>query len=168
MDAKDIKHLNPKVAEESGAPLDTSEDLSPEPGGEPVKLIAEVHTRVLDTIAGFDKMVEKAEPDFQPMAEAFLSMHKAHERVLSDYLRRHGHDISGDGSLFGAVNRGIIEARSWFENVDDAMIDRVVAGEKHVLEAYETARAGGQSIEANAFLTRQMEDINLMLNRHAG
>lgn len=168
MDAKDIKHLNPKVAEGAGEPFETSADPSLEPGDERLKHIAEVHTRVLDTIAGFDKLVEKAKPDFQPMAEAFLSMHKAHERVLADYLLRQGHDVSDDGSLFGTVNRGIIEARSWFENVDDAMIDRVVSGEKHVLEAYEDARAVGQSIAANAFLTRQMEDINLMLNRHVG
>ena len=167
MDAKDIKHLNPKVAEGADDPVETSAATSPDPGDERLKHIAELHTRVLDTIAGFDKLVEKSEAEFRPMAEAFLSMHKAHERVLSDYLTRNGHNASADGSVFGAVNRGIIEARSWFEDVDNAMFDRIVEGEKHVLDAYETARSCGQSIEANAFLTRQMDDIKLMLERHA-
>jgi hypothetical protein len=52
---------------------DGSPNISPDE--ERLDLIAEVHTRVLDAKDGFEKLVEKAEPKFRPVAQEFLALH---------------------------------------------------------------------------------------------
>jgi hypothetical protein len=166
MDPKDIKHLNPKVAPTAGDPIETVPAIQEGPGDDPLDKIAEVHTRVLDTIAGFEKFSQKAEPEFKPVSDTFLATHKKHERELADYLRKSGRNPNKDGSFFGTVNSSLIEIRSWFEDVDDDVMDRVAEGEKHVLEGYEQARNASQSIEANAMLAFHIKEINAMMRAH--
>ncbi len=167
MDPKDIKHLNPKLAPGASDPIETVPEPELHPGDDPLDKIAEVHTRVLDTISGFEKLSEKAEPEFKPVADAFLTTHQKHEAELARYLRKMGRDPNDDGSFFGAVNSSLIEIRSWFEDVTADVMDRVKEGEKHVLEAYEQARDTGQTIEANAMLSYHMEQLNALLRAHA-
>lgn len=138
-----------------------------DPDDEPLERIAEAHRRVVDVIEGFDKLVEKAEPSFRPVAEAFLTMHRRHDRELAAYLERAGREASEHGTFFGTVNRALIEARSWIENVDEGVMDRVKEGEKHVLEGYAEARDIGQTVEANAMLRQHMADIDALLVKHA-
>ena len=166
MDPKDIKHLNPKVAPTASDPIETVPTAQQDPGDDPLDKIAEVHTRVLDTIAGFEKLSQKAELDFKPVSDAFLATHQKHERELADYLRKAGRNPGDDGSFFGTVNSSLIEIRSWFENVDDDVMDRVAEGEKHVLDGYEQARNTGQTIEANAMLAFHIKEINAMMRAH--
>lgn len=167
MDPKDIKHLNPKLAPGAADPIETAAEPELHPGDDPIDRIAEVHTRVLDVIAGFEKLSEKAEPGFKPVADAFLATHQKHEAELAIYLRKMGRDPNDDGSFFSTVNRSLIEIRSWFEDVADNVMDRVQEGEKHVLYGYEQARDTGQTIEANAMLSYHMEQINALLRAHA-
>ena len=167
MDTRDIENLHSDFA---GASPGEVKDRGPQPGGsneDRLDKIAEVHRRVADVIEGFDKLAEKAEPSFRPVAEAFLAMHHAHEAQLTAYLMREGRTVSDQGTFFGAVNRAVIAARSWFEAVDASVMDRVKEGEKHVLEAYREARETGQSVEANALLTQHMSDIDALLVKHA-
>ncbi|MGP9790115.1 DUF2383 domain-containing protein [Roseinatronobacter sp. NSM] len=157
MKAPEIKQMNPELDE--AAPM-------PAPDGEALRLIAEVHTRVLDTIAGFEKIVEKAEPDFTQVAETFLYLHRKHERDLAAYLAKCGYAPDNDGSFFGTVNKALVEMRSWFEDVSDNIMDRIIHGEKHVIDAYENARSVGQTLDANAMLTRHIEDIDALMHKH--
>lgn len=167
MDPKDIKHLNPKLAPDAGEPIETSPGVQQDPGnGDPIDKIAEVHTRVLDTIAGFKKLSQKAEPEFKPVSDAFLATHQKHERELAEHLRKQGREPGEDGSFFGTVNSSLIEIRSWFEDVSDNVMDRVAEGEKHVLDGYEDARNTGQSIEANAMLAFHIKEINALMRAH--
>lgn len=144
----------------------------PGPGGgagpeqDPMEILIEVHTRLVDTISGLDKVVEKAEPDFRPIAEAFLDMHRRHETELSAHLRSLGHDPSDDGSVFGVVNRAVVALRAMFEDVSVNIGDRLKQGERHLIEAYDAARASRQSIETNAILIQQAEEIDAMMEKH--
>jgi len=108
----------------------------PPPGTE---ALAELHTRLEDTIAGFDKVVEKAEPGFRAIAVDFKELHMRHARAVVAMLVEDGHDPAQDGSVFSTVNRSLIELRSWFNDIDRTMMDQLVQGEKHVLDAYEQA-----------------------------
>jgi hypothetical protein len=63
----------------------------------------------------------------------------------------------------GTLNRAVIEARSWFEDVDADVMERVADGEKQLLETYAEARDVGQTVEANAMLTQQMSEIKELL-----
>ncbi|MDD7971343.1 DUF2383 domain-containing protein [Roseinatronobacter alkalisoli] len=168
MKPTEIKHLHPKLDAAAGETVTTSPDPGINPGEDRVALIAEAHTRVLDITEGFEKLTEKAEPDFRPVAETYLFMHRKHEAELAAYLRQCGHEPDNDGSFFGAVNRALVEMRSWFEEVDDAVMDRIIQGEKHVLDAYENARNVGQTVEANALLTRHMSELDRLMQKHAG
>ncbi len=167
MTSDPIRHVPPKLAPDAAAEPQTATGPTPDPE-EPLDLIAEVHTRVCDTARAFEKLVDKAEPEFQPVAETFLDMHLRHADALAALLAQAGRNPDEDGSFFGAINRAVIEMRSWFEAVDHNVMDRVKEGEKHVLDAYQAARDARQSIEANALLTRHMTEIDIMLNTHAG
>lgn len=158
MDSKNTRHLNPDIPDEVGGPSMTDKGLD---------RIEEVRTRVVDTIDGFGKIVERAEPEFLGIANTFLSMHQCHERVLTDFLRDSGRGADKTGSIFGTVNRGLIEARSWFDRVDETMIDSIISGEKHVLEAYEQALDAPLPDAAATLLRRQMDDIDTVLRKYA-
>lgn len=166
MTAKDFDKLHPDLAGLS--PGQAKDGLSEpvDPNEDRLEKIAEAHRRVADVIAGFEKLAEKAEPTFRPVAEAFLLMHKAHHRELASYLARSGLEGSENGTVFGTINRAVIEARSWFETVDEAVMDRVKEGERHVLDAYAEARDVRQTVEANAMLTKHMSDIDSLLIKH--
>lgn len=143
-----------------------TEDPRPNPDEERLDLIADVHISVLDSISGFDKLVEKSEPDFKATAQAFLTMHSRHETTLAAYLTQSGRSPDENGSFLGTLNRAVIEARSWFQDVDSDVMKRVAEGEEQVLETYQKARDAGQTVEANAMLTQQMEEIQTLLSDH--
>lgn len=167
MTAKDLDKMHSDFTGPSPGQVKDGISNPVDPNEDRLEKIAEAHRRVADVIAGFEKLVEKAEPDFRPVAEAFLLMHSAHHRELAAYLERSGLEGSENGTFFGTLNRAVIEARSWFETVDEAVMDRVTEGEKHVLEGYADARDIGQTVEANAMLTQHMSDIDGLLAKHA-
>lgn len=130
------------------------------------RALAELHTRLKDTIAGFDKVVEKAEPDFLAIAVAFRDMHNSHERAVAEMLVQDGHDPAQDGSIFGTVNRGLIEVRSWFDDIGINMMDALVSGEKHVLESYEQAIEHAAPAERGTALSAMRDAQVALMDRH--
>ncbi len=128
--------------------------------------LAELHTRLEDTIAGFDKVVEKAEEDFRAIAIEFKALHARHARAVAEMLVKDGHDPAQDGSIFGAVNRGLVEIRSWFDDIGINMMDALVQGEKHVLEGFEQAIAESDLPERRAALNRMREEQIALMDRH--
>ncbi|TVR43641.1 MAG: DUF2383 domain-containing protein [Rhodobacteraceae bacterium] len=148
----------------SGGPGGPGDKRGPEQP--PLELLAEVHTRLVDTISGFEKVTEKAEPEFRPVAEEFLEMHRRHEAELAAHLASLGHEPQADGSIFGTVNRAVVALRSWFEDVSENIMDRITQGERHLIEAYDAARESRQSIETNAILMRHSAEIDAMMEKH--
>lgn len=130
-------------------------------------LLAETHTRVLDTIAGFEKVVEKAQPEFRPIAGAFLAMHVRHEADLTRTLSASNRDPAADGSIFGTVNSAAVEMKSWFEEVTDKIMDQIKSAEIHILEAYTDAKDACQDDEVNALIARHEVDIDKLMREHA-
>jgi len=163
MTTKPISELHPKVAPDASATVTDHPDPGHHPDDERLDRLAEVHTRVLDTLQGFEKLIDKADPDFAPVAKAFHDMHTRHERDLAEYLSKAGRDPGNDGSFFGSVNRAVIEMRSWFTDIDQNVMDQVKEGEKHVLEAYQAARDSAQTVEANSMLMRHSEEIDRLM-----
>lgn len=162
MQPSTLKTLHPKVASDTDAATGPPQD----PKEEGLDKLAEVHTRVLDTLAGFDKLHEKAEPEFRQVALAFQQMHAEHERDLSAALVAAGRSPEQDGSFFGGINRAVIEVRSWFEDVTAKVMDQIKEGEKHVLDAYADAQAASQSVEVNAMLARHVQDIDAKMRKY--
>jgi len=143
-------------------------DIHAQPGDHDkgTEALAELHTRLEDTIAGFGKVVEKAEPDFRVIAVDFKALHTRHAGAVADMLVQDGHDPAADGSIFGAVNRGLVEVRSWFDDIGINMMDALVQGEKHVLEGYDQAIAATGLPERRAALTAMREAQIALMDRH--
>lgn len=143
-------------------------DIHPQPGDptEGTEALAELHTRLEDTIAGYDKAVEKAEPDFRPIVSDFKALHTGQSRAVAEMLARDGHDPDGDGSIFGAVNRGLVEIRSWFDDIGINLMDALVQSEKHVLEGYEQAIARTEASERRAALEAMRDAQIALMDRH--
>ncbi len=134
-----------------------------------VAALAELHTRQLDTIAGYDKVLEKAEPAFRPVAAEFRALHIRQAAAVAEMLEGDGHDPSQDGSFFAHVNRAVVEIRSWFDEISDTIMDALVNGEKHVLEAYDQAiDAVTVCAERKRVLAEHRAELALLLARHAG
>ena len=156
------------IPDPESLPASRTSDVAPgaAPAAQCLDLVAEMHTRVLDSIAGFRKVAEKAQPEFRPVADAFLAMHVQHEVELASTLSRARRDPAADGSLFGSVNRAAVEIKSWFEDVTDAIMDQIKATELHILDAYTDAQAACESAEIKALLARHASDIDCLMTRH--
>jgi hypothetical protein len=101
--------------------------------------IATVHTRTVDTLTGYAKMVEKADPAFRPVAEAFRALHARHADTLARMLSDHGRAPDLDGSFMGTVNSTVVTLRAMFDDIDADVLTSVHNGEEHVLDAFDTA-----------------------------
>lgn len=131
--------------------------------------LAELHTRLIDTIAGYDKVLEKAEPEFKPVAAEFRALHIRHAAAVAEMLASDGHDPEQDGSVFGTVNRAVVELRSWFDAISHNILDALANGETHVLEAFDEAIGACVSCpERQRILAEQRAELALLLDRHAG
>lgn len=130
--------------------------------------LAELDTRLVDTLAGFDKVIEKAEPGFRPVAAEFRALHIRQRAAVATVLDSLGHDPDADGSAFGTVNRAVVTLRSWFDSIDHSIMDALVQGEKHVLEAYDNAIACAPDAAHRRMLTDDRRALVDLLDRHAG
>jgi hypothetical protein len=132
-----------------------------------IDALAELHTRLLDTIQGFDKILEKSEPEFRPVAAEFRALHIHQAATIASMLETEGHDPSRDGSMFGSVNKMVVTVRSWFDDISVNIMDSVVHGEKHVLEAYDDALTHVSDAERRRQLADARAELIDLLDRHA-
>jgi uncharacterized protein (TIGR02284 family) len=107
---------------------------------EPEALVA-LYDRTVDSVNGYTKMVEKAEPSFRDTAESFRALHANHAQVLARILADLGFEADADGTLMGAINRAVVSFRSFFDDIDEDVMDQVRSGEDWVLKAFDDAIA---------------------------
>lgn len=139
----------------------------PAPRGEQeIAALVELHTRLIDTLEGYDALTERAEPDFRSIAEEFQTLHRKHEAGVARLLASLGHDPGGDGSVFGTVNRAVVALRSWFDDIGHNVLDALVQGEKHVLEGFDEAIAASPSIERRGVLEAMRGELTALLARY--
>jgi hypothetical protein len=98
-----------------------------------------LHGRIVDTLAGFDKMVETAEPAFRPVAEAYQKLHRRHAEEVAQCLAKAGQTPDADGSFMGSVNRAVVATRALFDAIDADVLSHVRSGEGYVLNAFDDA-----------------------------
>jgi len=103
--------------------------------------LTDLHTRSVDTLAGYAKMVEKAEPGFRPVAEDFRALHARHADALARMLASEGVTPDDDGSLMGTINATVISVRSVFDDIDADLLTAIHNGEAHVLKAFDDVLA---------------------------
>ena len=73
-------------------------DRNPATGTRPE--LATLQTRLIDVLAGFRTMQEKAEPELRPIVDDYIATHSRHERELAERLVSLGREADDDGSFF--------------------------------------------------------------------
>lgn len=101
--------------------------------------IVTLHNRTVDVLAGYTKMVEKAEPMFKVVAERFRALHAEQADSLARLLARLGHDADEDGTLMGTFNVAVVSLRALFDSIDTDVMDNIRRGEDTVLSAFDDA-----------------------------
>ena len=101
--------------------------------------LVDLHTLSVDTLRGFQKMSEKAEPEFRPVVERFCAVHSRHVVRLDTMVREMGGVPDADGSFMGTLNRAVIGLRAVFDTIDADVMDNVRNGEDNVLAAFDRA-----------------------------
>lgn len=116
-----------------------AEGDAPQAAPDAADALLSLQTRTADALAGYVKMVEKAEPAFRPVAERFRAIHDRHNAALSAMLIRHGAEPDADGSFMGTVNKAVVSMRALFDEIDADVMDSIRDGENHVLNAFDEA-----------------------------
>jgi uncharacterized protein (TIGR02284 family) len=138
------------------------------PGGfgaaDSLEALIELHALSVDTLRGFEKMVEKAEVDFRPIADRFSALHTRHVARLDNMVREMGGLPDEDGSFMGTVNEAVVTLRAIFDAIDSGVMDRVRSGEENVLAAFD--RAIGTSLPEghHSALTQMKEELTGLLD----
>ncbi|MEO1406541.1 MAG: DUF2383 domain-containing protein [Pseudomonadota bacterium] len=127
-----------------------------------MEAISTAHARSLDAVQGFRTMVEKAEVEFKPVAERFLSLHERHAAALANLLTSAGHSPDASGSFMGKVNELVVSARALFDEIDEDVMDQIRGGEEHILGALSEA-AAATSGETSAAISGMREELQTLL-----
>jgi hypothetical protein len=124
-----------------------------------------LHHRTVDALAGYATMVEKAEPEFKAIAEAFRALHAEQGTRLARMLAGLGHDVSPDGTLMGAVNVAVVSMRAAFDAIDADVMDAIRSGETYVLRAFEEAISANPDPAIRAPLQEMSDALGALLDR---
>lgn len=144
------------------------------PGGfgaiDSLEALSALHRLSVDTRRGFEKMVEKAEVDFQPTAERFNALHGRHVARLNNLVREMGGLPDTDGSFMGTVNSAVVALRAVFDAIDTDVMDRVRSGEDSVLAGFDRAIAASLPQGHREALIQMKAELTGLLNetRHLG
>ncbi|WP_245990278.1 DUF2383 domain-containing protein [Tabrizicola piscis] len=99
--------------------------------------LATLHTRTVDALKGFVKMVENAEPEFRPVVQKFHDLHVRHAEEIGRLLMARGKTVDADGSFMGTINETVVGLRAFFDEIDEEVMSSVRSGEGHVLKAFD-------------------------------
>ncbi|MBY5988606.1 DUF2383 domain-containing protein [Roseovarius atlanticus] len=121
--------------------------------------LAKLQVRIRDTLAGYDEILDRAEPGIRPLMERFSAAHAAHEADLSAQLRTHGCVPDEDGSFFSTVQRLVIKTRAVFDDIDEDVLNSVIKGEERIMQLYDEAMAAARDEEDLSLLSRQRGQI---------
>ncbi|ETX28493.1 DUF2383 domain-containing protein [Roseivivax isoporae] len=109
--------------------------------GVQIDAVQDLLSRIVDARAGFDTMVERAEPEFRAVALKFRETHHQHAERTAAIITALGGEADTSGSLMSTVNRTVVSLRALFDEIDEDVMDNVRDGERHVIEAFDEAIA---------------------------
>jgi uncharacterized protein (TIGR02284 family) len=123
-----------------------------------------LQTLSVDTLHGFRKMVEKAEPHFRPIAERFAALHDQHVAKMDKMVREAGGIPDDDGSFMGRVNTAVVTLRAVFDDIDTGVMDQVRSGEKNLIATFDDAIASPLPLGQREALTQMKVELVQLLD----
>ena len=124
-------------------------------------------SQTVDARAGLDKMVEKAEPGFRPIALKLRETHHQHAERIAAIVTAIGGDADTDGTVFSTVNRTVVSLRALFDDIDAGAMDGVRDGEARVLEAFDEAIEAHDASRHRDELVQMRTEIETLLRDSA-
>lgn len=151
-------------------PLFLDDPRDPETGRDDTTALMALYDRSLDSVKGYAKLVEKAEPEFRDTAERFRTLHASHADALGRELADLGARIDTGGTIMGTVNQAVVTFRAFFDEVDEDVMDQVRSGEDWVLRAFDAAIAEQDAPAVIAKLHKMRAELTQLLadTRHLG
>lgn len=134
----------------------------------PRDALDQVHTAVKDVLAGYDTLLQRAEPDIRPTVQEFATMHERHASELANRLGQMGDAPDGDASIRGSVNKAAVTIRDWVSTLDENALSFVRDGEERLANIYDDALqdwSPDQDLETSGILNRQWKEVTTMTER---
>lgn len=135
------------------------------PSNEFIDALAALQTRLKDTLAGFDEIQQKADPEIAGITAEFIATHTAHELALSQRLVTLGREPDEDGSFFSTIQRLVIKTRAAFDNIDDDILPSVVRGEERVIDLYDDAFNNAADDTDKTMLHEQRAEVRTLTEK---
>lgn len=104
--------------------------------------LATLLTRTLDALEGYETMVEKAEPQFRPVAEQFRALHADHAEKLAAMMQRLGQTPDLGGSFMGTMDKAVVTLAAFFGAIDQHEMKHIRSGEQSVLQGFAAVAEG--------------------------
>jgi hypothetical protein len=127
-----------------------------------------LHLRTVDALKGYVKMVEKAEPEFRPVARRFHDLHARHAAALAGKLATMGVAVDPDGSLMGTINETVVGLRAFFDEIDEDVMSNIRNGEGHVLDAFDEVQKVDLSPEDASDVSAMRDELVALLDETRG
>jgi hypothetical protein len=154
--------LTPQTA---GMIIDTSATDPADDRTDAIEGIVTLHTRTVDAMKGYAKMVQKAETEFRTVAQQFHDVHARHAAALSGMLALAGREVDENGSFMGTVNETVVGLRAFFDEIDEHILDSVRSGEDHVLKAFDGALEYGLATDQAAEIAHMRDELVALLDQ---
>jgi hypothetical protein len=154
--------LTPQTA---GMIIDTSATDPADDRADAIEGIVTLHTRTVDAMKGYAKMVQNAETKFRPVAQQFHDVHTRHAAALSVMLASAGREVDENGSFIGTVNATVVSLRAFFDEIDEDVMESVRSGEDHVLKAFDGALEYGLPTDQASELAHMRDELVALLDQ---
>lgn len=129
-----------------------------------VDALIELHTTSVDTLRGFEKIGEKADVSFRPLALQFTALHQRQVARLDTIVREMGGLPDANGSFMGTLNRAVVAVRATLVGIDENSMAAIRSGENHLLGLFDRALMCSLPQGHVLALTQMRAEISDLLN----
>ncbi len=127
--------------------------------------LATLQTRVIDVLAGYRTMQEKAEPEIKPLVSDYIGTHTRHEQALAERLTELGHKADEDGSFFSIIQESVVRVRSMFTDLGANIAPQIIDGENSLIDLYRKLLERTDLETDRELLQGQMRDLAGLIDR---
>ena len=125
--------------------------------------VQDLLTQTVDARAGYDSMLDRAEPDFRFVVQKFRGTHEQHEGQLAAMITAMGGEPDTSGGVMSSVNKAVVSIRSLFDEIDEDVMDGIRDGERRILKQFDEALEALGAHHPRDELVAMRQDITALL-----
>ena len=120
-------------------------------------------TQTIDARAGYDRMHEKAEPDFRMVVQKFRTTHAQHAERIAAMITAIGGTPDTEGGIMSSVNKAVVSIRAIFDEIDEDVMDAIRDGERRILKEFDDALEVVEHEHHRKELLAMRDEISVLL-----